>query len=271
MDLNMQKEAEKFVDSTVMEGMFSIRAILRASEEGMNDRKIERVLFDKEKMKSKARELSFLRAKGKEHGFAIDFVSGEKIDEMTIGNSHGGIVAVCTERTVPAISDMRIKEDGFYVMLEGIEDPYNFGYCLRSLYAAGVDGILVGPRNWFSAAGVVCRASAGASELFEIAEGDTVEMIRIFKEKGYTVLAADKTDEAVPIYDTDVKTPVLLVVGGEKRGITRAVLSECDGVVCLDYGRRFGAALSAASAASILAFEIFRQNRTKDGYESCPK
>lgn len=261
----MQKEAEKFVDSSLMEGMFSIRAILRASEDGMNDRKIERVLFDKEKTKSKARELSFLRAKAKEHGFSVDFVDGAKIDEMTIGNSHGGIVAVCTERTVPSVCDMKIKENGFYVMLEGIEDPYNFGYCLRSLYAAGVDGILVGPRNWFSAAGVVCRSSAGASELFEIAEGDTVEIVRIFKEKGYTVLAADKTDDAVSIYDREVKTPVLLVVGGEKRGITRAVLSECDGVVCLDYGRRFGAALSAASAASILAFEIFRQNREQNG------
>ena len=266
----MQKEAEKFVDSSLMEGMFSIRAILRASQEGRNDRRIERILFDKDKMKSKARELSFLRAKAKEHGFSIDFVDGAKIDEMTIGNSHGGIVAVCTERSVPSVSEMNIRENGFYVMLEGIEDPYNFGYCLRSLYAAGVDGILVGPRNWFSAAGVVCRASAGASELFEIAAGDTVETVRIFKEKGYTVLAADKTDDAVPIYDTSVKTPVLLVVGGEKRGITRAVLAECDGVVCLDYGRRFGAALSAASAASILAFEIFRQNRAKDGNEVCP-
>ena len=266
----MQKEAEKFVDSSLMEGMFSIRAILRANEDGMNDRKIEKVLFDREKAKSKARELSFLRAKAKEHGFAVEFVPGAKIDEMTIGNSHGGIVAICTERTIPSVHDMRVKENGFYVMLEGIEDPYNFGYCLRSLYAAGVDGILVGPRNWFSAAGVVCRASAGASELFEIAEGDTVEIVRIFKEKGYTVLAADKTDDAVSIYDKEVKTPVLLVVGGEKRGITRAVLAECDGVVCLDYGRRFGAALSAASAASILAFEIFRQNREKDGNEACP-
>ena len=50
----MQKEAEKFVESSLMEGMFSIRAILRASEEGMNDRRIERVLFDREKTKSKA-------------------------------------------------------------------------------------------------------------------------------------------------------------------------------------------------------------------------
>jgi 23S rRNA (guanosine2251-2'-O)-methyltransferase len=259
----MQKEAEKFIDSSLMEGMFSIRAILRANEEGINDRKIETILVDQTKTRSKAKELSYLRAMSYQHGFDIEYVDAAKIDEMTIGSSHGGIIAKCTERTLPRAKDFKIKENGFYVMLEGIEDPYNFGYCLRSLYAAGVDGILVGERNWFSAAGVVCRASAGASELFEIAVGDTAEIVKLFKDKGYTVLAADKTDDAVPVYDMEIKTPVLLVVGGEKRGITRAVLSECDKVVCLDYGRRFGAALSAASAASVLAFEIYRQNRVK--------
>lgn len=257
----MQKEAEKFVDSSVMEGMFSIRAILRAAEDGVNDRKIEKILFDKNKKKSKAHELAFLRAKSADLGFEIEFVDAEKLEEITIGNSHGGIVALCTDRTIGKIENMNIRENGFYVMLEGIEDPYNFGYCLRSLYAAGVDGILVGERNWFSAAGVVSRASAGASELFEIAAGEPTELIDVFRKKGYTVIAADKTDDAVPVYDTKVSRPVLLVVGGEKRGITRAVLEKCDKVVCLDYGRRFGAALSAASAASILAFEIFRQNR----------
>ena len=257
----MQKEAEKFVDSSVMEGMFSIRAILRAAEDGVNDRKIEKILFDKNKKKSKAHELAFLRAKSANLGFEIEFVDAEKLEEITIGNSHGGIVALCTDRTIGKIENMNIRENGFYVMLEGIEDPYNFGYCLRSLYAAGVDGILVGERNWFSAAGVVSRASAGASELFEIAAGEPTELIDVFRKKGYTVIAADKTDDAVPVYDTKITRPVLLVVGGEKRGITRAVLEKCDKVVCLDYGRRFGAALSAASAASILAFEIFRQNR----------
>ena len=257
----MQKEAEKFVDSSVMEGMFSIRAILRAAEDGVNDRKIEKILFDKNKKKSKAHELAFLRAKSANLGFEIEFVDAEKLEEITIGNSHGGIVALCTDRTIGKIENMNIRENGFYVMLEGIEDPYNFGYCLRSLYAAGVDGILVGERNWFSAAGVVSRASAGASELFEIAAGEPTELIDVFHKKGYTIIAADKTDDAVPVYDMKITRPVLLVVGGEKRGITRAVLEKCDKVVCLDYGRRFGAALSAASAASILAFEIFRQNR----------
>ncbi len=255
----MQKEAEKFVDSTLMEGMFSIRAILRASEDGMNDRKIQRVLFDREKTKSKARELSFLRAKAKEHGFAVEFVSGAKIDEMTIGNTHGGIVAVCTERTVPSVSDMKIKENGFYVMLEGVEDPYNFGYALCSLYAAGVSGIILPPRNWMSAAGVVARASAGASErcpLFISNDG----MINIFKEKGYKIVCAGIRD-SVSAYDADLKKPVLLIVGGEKRGISSSLLQNADTVVRLDYGREFMQSLSAASAAGILAFEVLRQNR----------
>ena len=256
-----QKEAEKFVDSSIMEGMFSIRAILRAAEDGINDRKIEKVLFDRDKTRSKFREYGFLKAKSAEHGFAIELVDGKVIDEMTIGTSHGGAVAICTERTVKAAREMNVRENGFYVMLEGIEDPYNFGYCLRSLYAAGVDGILVGPRNWLGTAGVVCRASAGASELFEIGVGDTEDIVDLFHEKGYAVYAADKTEDAVPVYDTEVRFPLLLVVGGEKRGITRAVLEKCDKVISLDYGRRFGAALSAASASSILAFEIYRQNR----------
>ncbi len=260
----MQKEAEKFAASSVMEGMFSIRAILRAGEDGTNDRRIEKLLVDRTKVKSKAKELSYLRAKAAELGFIIETVDASEIEKITIGNSHGGIVALCTDRTLGKIENLRIRENGFYVMLEGIEDPYNFGYCLRSLYAAGVDGILVGERNWFSAAGVVCRASAGASELFEIATGEPIDLIDTFHAKGYTVIAADKTDDATPIYDTPISRPVLLVVGGEKRGITRAVLEKCDKVVCLDYGRRFGAALSAASAASILAFEIYRQNRTED-------
>ena len=123
----MQKEAEKFAQSSIMEGMFSIRAVLRAGEEGISDRKIQKILFDREKAKSKAKELSFLRAKAKEQGFSVEFTDAAKIEEITVGNSHGGIVAFCTERTVPDISQMKIRENGFYVMLEGIEDPYNFG------------------------------------------------------------------------------------------------------------------------------------------------
>ena len=68
-------------------------------------------------------------------------------------------------------------------------------------------------------------------------------------------------EHSVSMYDADLCRPLLLIVGGEKRGISRAVLDLADTVVRLDYGRPFEGALSAASAASILAFEVYRQNR----------
>jgi 23S rRNA (guanosine2251-2'-O)-methyltransferase len=57
--------------------------------------------------------------------------------------------------------------------------------------------------------------------------------------------------------------PLLLVVGGEKRGISRAVLDQADQVVRIDYGRDFRGSLSAASAATVLGFEVLRQNSSK--------
>ena len=151
-----------------------------------------------------------------------------------------------------------IKENGFYVVLEGIEDPYNFGYALRSLYAAGVDGVILTPRNWMSAAGVVCRSSAGASEMLPMVLADAG--LEFFREKGYKIVCAD-IENSVSVYEADLSRPLLLVVGGEKRGISRSVLDIADTVVRLDYGRDFPAALSAASAASIIAFEVYRQGR----------
>jgi len=257
----MQKEVLKFGSSALMEGMVSIRAVIKAREDGKSDRRIEEVLFDRAKIEKKARELAYLNQKAPFHGFSVRLTDTAELDALCIGTSHGGVAARCSERTVMPVDQMDIRENGFYVMLDGIEDPYNFGYCLRSLYAAGADGILLGPRNWMQAAGVVCRASAGASELLDAAEGEPEVILDRFRAAGYRIIAADKSPHAVPVYDMEIRFPVLLVVGGEKRGIARAVLDRCDAVVSLDYGRRFGAALSAASAASILAFEIFRQNR----------
>lgn len=258
----MKKEAEKFADSSVMEGMVSIRAVLEGGMSGKNDRKILRVLFDVAKAESKARDIAFLQNRGKALGFPVTETTSEEIDGMTVGSSHGGIVALCSDRTLPPLTEDGADGD-FFVMLDGIEDPYNFGYCLRSLYAAGASGVIVPPRSWMSAAGLVCRASAGASELFGIYVSEAVEAARIMKSKGFSVIAADKSQGAVSIYDTEITRPLLLLVGGEKRGIDAAAKKLADKTVVLDYGRRFPAALSAASAASVIAFEIFRRGRSK--------
>ncbi len=255
----MKKEEERFLTSAVMEGMVSIRAVIASRESGTNDRPIEKVLYDRERASSHKGELGYLRAVSSKHGFTLEESDAETISGYTTGNSHGGIIALCGERSFSPLTAP--KENGFYMMLDGVEDPYNFGYALRSIYAAGCDGVILPPRNWMTAAGVVCRASAGASERMDLYTGDPCEAASLLKSKGYSIVAADK-DDAVSVYETALCRPILLIVGGEKRGISRSLSALCDRRVCLEYGRDFPAALSAASASSILAFEVLRAYKT---------
>lgn len=257
------KEREKFLPSNLFEGMTSIRAILRAGELGISDRKITEILYDKSRARSRERELHYLKKISKDRGFLLTSCTGEEIDALTIGTSHGGIVARCTDRSPVSLEELPEEtspEEGFYVMLDGIEDPYNFGYALRSIYAAGADGIILPQRNWMSAAGVVCRASAGASELFPLYTAAPEMAVAFFRERGYKIVCADKKN-SVSAFDADLRRPIFLIVGGEKRGIRASVLEQADCIVCIDYGREFHASLSAASAATILSYEIFRQNQ----------
>lgn len=254
------KERDKFKDSNIFEGIVSFRAVLSAIYQGNSNRRILKVLYDREKFEKNSKEFSFIKAKGCELGFDYELVSREKIDEVTLGNSHGGIAFLCTDRSYPKIRKEFIEDKGFYVMLDGIEDPYNFGYALRSLYASGVTGIILPKRNWMGAAGVVCRSSAGASEKITAFVDEDEDFIALFKEKGYKIVCAD-LENSVSMYDADLKKPLLLVVGGEKRGISRNILQNADTVCRIEYGTDFPAALSAASASTVLAFEVYRQNR----------
>ena len=257
----MQKEELKFVDSTVFEGMTSIRAILRGIDAGVNDRKIQRILFDKSKLKKISKEVGYLKAVSSQYGFEVLESNDGELDDLTLGNSHGGLIAITESRTLPYLeSSSPILPCGFYVMIEGIEDPYNFGYSLRSLYAMGCSGIILTERNWMSAAGVVCRSSAGASEMFPVYKCDEIEAAKMFKDAGYNVVCADERTENI-LGECDLHFPILLIVGGEKRGISRGLLDLADTLVKIPYGREFKASLSAASATTMFAYEIMRQNR----------
>ena len=256
----MQKETNKMTESDLMEGMSSISAVIKAIEAGHTDRRILSVFIDSAKKSSKRREISFLSRKSKELGFRIEFCDEATISEFTVGNSHGGIIAFCSERNIPALTKSAIKPNGVYYLLEGVEDPYNFGYAVRSIYAAGGDGIILSPRNWMGVAGVVARSSAGSSELIDMFVSEPEEAANIFKELGYKVICAGIRD-SVSIFDADLSYPLFVVLGGEKRGISRALLDKADETVRIDYGNDFNGSLSTAAASAVFAFEIYRSNR----------
>ena len=241
------------------EGMTSVSALIKALETNPCARKIKKIIFDEAKKSANYSRIKFLRAKSEELGFALEARSEEYINSITEGNTHGGFVAFCEQKNYPSLTSEEIKNDGVYFLLEGIEDPFNFGYTLRSLYTAGVDGIILPPRNWTECTAVVCRSSAGASELANIYVQDLCEAAQMLKSKGFRILCANIKDSE-SLYEADLAAPLAFVIGGEKRGISRNLLDASDGNVRIDYAVDFKGSLPTASAATLIAFECAKTN-----------
>lgn len=255
----------------IIGGHISLEAIMKS-----DSRKIERIYFDKLRLETVNRS-SFHFPEKKQYerivGFAnrkrIDIVyqSSSEFEALTGGEAFGGIAAEVGERTYKDFRDVvESKKNGYFVLLDGIEDPFNFGYVLRTLYTAGVDGVFLPERNFLSAASTVIRSSAGASELLDIAVyHDADELLSFLKEKGIYIVATSKTEKSSDLFRTRFKLPLCVIIGGEKRGINKTVSKYADKTVSIPYKRDTGISLSASSAAAIIAYEVsnsvFTQNK----------
>lgn len=239
-------------DPVVLEGAISVEAALRAGS-----RPILRLLIRRDGV---GREIGELRRLAGEQGIVTERADEETIAALATGRTHGGVLAVVGARRFLALGDLLPTDaPGFIVMLDGVEDPFNFGQAVRAFYAAGAHGLVVRERNWMSAAGVVARASAGASEWMPMAVADTVQVAADFyRARGLRVAVTDRV-RAISIYEADLTAPLFLVVGGEKRGVTRSFADAADLRLQIPYARAFGQSLGTTGAAAALAFEVMRQ------------
>lgn len=238
----------------ILEGHVSIEAAIKAK-----NREVYEIFIKKNKG---YRDTAKLEKLAKMNNIPVKRVSTDFINSKAQGQTHGGIIATVGMRKLVSLDDLiKGKKNPFIVMLDGIEDPFNFGFAVRSLYAAGADGLVVRNRNWMSAAGVVTKSSAGATELIPTAAVETAEeAAEFFKSKGLNI-ACTANKDAVDIYDADLTSAIFLLIGGEKRGITRSFLSRADLLLRIPYGRNYNASLTASSSSAIIAFEAMRQRR----------
>lgn len=176
------------------------------------------------------------------------------------GTECGGVAAEVGDRIYTEESTVIAMDKPYLAVLDGIEDPYNFGQVLRCFYASGVDAVIVPKRNFFTASAIVARASAGASELMPVCAVDDISAFcEKLLQKGVTVYATAADDNAIGVFDRQYSRPLCVVFGGERRGISKAVMQRCSATLCIPYTRNVGVSLSATCAAAVVAFEIGRK------------
>lgn len=250
-------------DIIYLSGYISVYSALLAGSRPVHKIFLDRDRFDKV-MKSKyhfpeKKQYSYLKKLSEKKGVPTKFVKGSDMPEAFAGES-GGIASAVGERIYTPMSELLGLKTPFICAIDGIEDPYNFGQVLRSFYASGVDGVVVPKRNFFTASAVVARASAGASELLRVAVTEDMESFcDQAREKGIVLVATAAEKDALDLYATEFKRPLCVLLGGEKRGISKKVMEKCHKTVQISYPRSSAMALSASSAAAVVAFEIGRR------------
>lgn len=194
----------------------------------------------------------------------IPFIELDKarLDRMCAGARHQGIIAVASEHNYSSVEDILAYAEGrgekpFIVLLDGVEDPHNFGAIIRSAECMGVHGIIIPKRRAVGLTPTVSKASAGAIEHMRVAKvTNLATTIDELKERGLWFYAADMGGDAV--YKTDLTGSVAIVLGSEGDGISRLVKEKCDFTVSIPlYGKVNS--MNVSCAAAVILAEVSKQ------------
>ena len=231
----------------IIEGAISVKSAIKNKV-----RDVDCVYIAKDK---KTKDFNYIRKICKQNQINIEEVERDRINELGNGRSHGGIVAEVSLRRSNEFSE----GDIFY--LEGIEDPFNLGYCLRTLYALGIKNVILPDKDYEKLENQLLKSSAGAYDMLNIRYIENEEDIKIYKDNGYYFYGLYRGDNANDIFDVTFKDKALFVLGGEKRGISSKVLELLDEELYISYGSDFRNALNAAAALDVVVTLLYRQRR----------
>jgi 23S rRNA (guanosine2251-2'-O)-methyltransferase len=238
-----------------LEGRQSVFAALKARQ-----RKFQVILIRQGTHEEKIRELLDLAG---EMNVPIRHVDSRELDAMVHGSSHGGVVAVCTPKpraTAPELLDFLSTISGppLLLLLEGVDDARNLGFTLRSADAMGVHAVLIKKHLWDFDPVEVSRPASGAYERLTLAQIDTVEPLLQLQRSGLQLLGCIAAAR-LTMYETNLRRPTILAIGGEKRGLSGAVRDICDAFMTIPTAGAEASSLSLSHASSIVIAEAMRQ------------
>lgn len=201
----------------------------------------------------------------REKDIAVEFVPARVLDRTAAGSRHQGVVAFAAPIAFADLTDVlaaaeKAGRTPFLVLLDGVEDVHNVGAIIRTAECAGVDAVLLPKRRSAPINETVGKTSAGAVEYVPIVQiGNVTQTLKRLQKRGFWVIGADM-DGHVDYFHSALTDPVVVVIGGEGRGMSRLVKENCDVLVQIPMFGHVNS-LNASVAAALLMYEVVRQRQ----------
>ncbi len=220
---------------------------------------INKVMLDSSKMDDFSKKIVELCKKSHTR---FDFVQRKSLDKLS--EHHQGVVAEITDFCycdVDEILSSKGEKGSFIVILDGVQDPHNFGSIIRVCECAGVDGIIIESRRSCAVNETVFKTSCGAINHMKIAKVNNInDQIKKLQEKGVWVYCAEADGD--DIYKTNLTGDIAIVMGSEGFGVGALTRKLCDGTLSLPMFGKVNS-LNVSTATSAMVYEIVRQRQAK--------
>jgi TrmH family RNA methyltransferase len=189
------------------------------------------------------------------HNIEVEKISDALLNSVSETETSQGILSVLDHSSLPLPESLN-----FTLILDQIRDPGNLGTLLRTAAAAGVQTVLLPPETTDAFAPKVVRAGMGAHFRMPVRAMTWGEIRRISESAKLKVLLADM--DGASCWQTDLCTPLALIVGGEAEGASREAHNLAHDKVSIPMPGGTES-LNAGIAGSILLFEVVRQRENK--------
>lgn len=211
-------------------------------------------------------KLSLIKSDTEKRGIPVRIIDIKFFDD-NFPKGHQGIAAKVSQKgyeDLDYVLDIpeRKNEIPFFLILDCIEDPRNFGAILRSAEAAGVHGVVIQEHRSAGLGSEVSKASAGAVEHIAVSKVTNIKhAISEMKETGIIIVGAEAGTGLMP-WEIDLNVPLGLIIGSEGKGLRKTVAEKCDFMVSLPMKGKVNS-LNVSVACGVLMFEILRQRARK--------
>lgn len=213
------------------------------------------------------RQFSQIIRFAKVQGIPLQVQPRERLDRLVSSGSHQGVVALVAAKAYASEAEIfgyaaQQGEPGFFLALDGVEDPQNFGAVLRTAVTAGIHGVFVPDRHSVGLTASVGKASAGAMEHVRVARCTNIgKLIDRLQDRAVNAVALDP--RASRLYtELDFKGSTLLVFGGEGRGLRSGVVERCHAQARIPM-RGPVDSLNVSASVAVVAYEVVRQRGTQ--------
>ena len=197
----------------------------------------------------------------------VEFRVRQCLDELAGRFDHQGVIGLRQDFVyvdLDVLIKNRSKSFNFdlILILDSIMDPQNLGSIIRTAHCLGANGVVIPTDRAAPVTAAVIKASAGSAEQLPFARVTNLsQTIDYLKDQGFWVFGAE-AHAGTNLREIDFNCPVVLVLGGEAKGIRPLIKKKCDFLLTIPMTGSFDS-FNVAVAAGIIQYEIFCQRSMK--------